>query len=33
MKAAAALAAGAALTWAGWIEPRRLVTVRAPSSA
>jgi predicted MPP superfamily phosphohydrolase len=28
MKAAAALAAGAALTWAGWIEPRRLVTVR-----
>jgi predicted MPP superfamily phosphohydrolase len=28
MKAAAALAAGAALVWAGWIEPRRLVTVR-----
>jgi predicted MPP superfamily phosphohydrolase len=28
MRAAAALAAGAALAWAGWIEPRRLVTVR-----
>ena len=28
MRAVAALAAGAALTWAGWIEPRRLVTVR-----
>ena len=28
MKAVAALAAGAALAWAGWIEPRRLVTVR-----
>jgi predicted MPP superfamily phosphohydrolase len=28
MRLAAALAAGAALAWAGWIEPRRLVTVR-----
>jgi uncharacterized protein len=28
MKPVAALAAGAALAWAGWIEPRRLVTVR-----
>ena len=28
MKRRAALAAGAALVWAGWIEPRRLVTVR-----
>jgi predicted MPP superfamily phosphohydrolase len=28
MRAVAALAAGAALAWAGWIEPRRLVTVR-----
>ena len=28
MKAVAALAAAAALAWAGWIEPRRLVTVR-----
>jgi predicted MPP superfamily phosphohydrolase len=28
VRAAAALAAGAALAWAGWIEPRRLVTVR-----
>jgi uncharacterized protein len=28
MKALAALAAGAGLVWAGWIEPRRLVTVR-----
>ena len=27
MRAIAALAGGAALTWAGWIEPRRLVTV------
>jgi uncharacterized protein len=29
MRAVAALAAGAALAWAGWIEPRRLVTVRS----
>jgi len=28
VRAVAALAAGAALAWAGWIEPRRLVTVR-----
>jgi uncharacterized protein len=28
MRAAAALAGAAALAWAGWIEPRRLVTVR-----
>ena len=28
MRAVAALVAGAALVWAGWIEPRRLVTVR-----
>jgi uncharacterized protein len=28
MRALAALAAAAALAWAGWIEPRRLVTVR-----
>jgi predicted MPP superfamily phosphohydrolase len=28
MKRRAALAAGAGLVWAGWIEPRRLVTVR-----
>jgi uncharacterized protein len=28
MRAVAALAGAAALAWAGWIEPRRLVTVR-----
>ena len=28
MKPVGALAAGAALAWAGWVEPRRLVTVR-----
>ena len=28
MRAVAALAAAAAIAWAGWIEPRRLVTVR-----
>jgi predicted MPP superfamily phosphohydrolase len=28
MKAVAAIAGAAALAWAGWIEPRRLVTVR-----
>ena len=28
MRAVAALVAAAALAWAGWIEPRRLVTVR-----